>query len=184
MRRRRGVLLDRLRARIWRGEDHPGWRRGPSSIAVPIRRPTCVAFGGPALDTLFVTSIGGGGDYPVFDDEPDAGRVFALDVGVTGIDEVVFGGDVASRRRSTGASGPRGRRMTSRRAIVVTGAASGIGLAVATRALREGSTVVGLGPRRRRRPRLSTRGRRRQGSRLPTRSASSGRGTAAPSSVG
>ena len=34
--------------------------------------------------------------------------------------------------------------MTSRRAVVVTGAASGIGLAVARRALREGSTVVGL----------------------------------------
>jgi L-arabinonolactonase len=66
-------------------------------VAVPVRRPTCVALGGPALDTLFVTSIGGGGDYPVFDDEPDAGRVFAIDVGVTGIAEAVFGGDVAGR---------------------------------------------------------------------------------------
>jgi sugar lactone lactonase YvrE len=75
-------------------------------VAVPARRPTCVAFGGPALDTLFVTSIGGGGDYPVFDDEADAGRVFALDVGVTGIAEVVFGGDVADMTAHEGIDRP------------------------------------------------------------------------------
>ena len=75
-------------------------------VAVPVRRPTCVALGGPALDTLFVTSIGGGGDYPVFDDEPDAGRVFAIDVGVTGIAEAVFGGDVAGRTPHDGFDRP------------------------------------------------------------------------------
>lgn len=61
-------------------------------IPVPIRRPTCMAFGGPDLATLFVTSIGGGGQYPEFDDEPDAGRVLALDVGFTGVPEAIFRG--------------------------------------------------------------------------------------------
>jgi sugar lactone lactonase YvrE len=49
-----------------------------------------MAFGGSDLATLFVTSIGGGDHYPVFDDEPDAGRVFALDVGVRGLAEPEF----------------------------------------------------------------------------------------------
>ena len=61
-------------------------------IPVPFRRPTCLAFGGPDLATLFVTSIGGGGQYPEFDDEPDAGRVLGLDVGFTGVREAIFGG--------------------------------------------------------------------------------------------
>lgn len=63
-------------------------------IRLPTRRPTCVAFGGPTLDTLFVTSIGGGHEYyPVFDDEPDGGRLVALDVDVTGVEEAVFGSE-------------------------------------------------------------------------------------------
>lgn len=59
-------------------------------VETPFRRPTCVAFGGPDLSTLFVTSIGGGGYYPQFDDEPDAGRVLAFDVGFTGFAEAIF----------------------------------------------------------------------------------------------
>lgn len=59
-------------------------------LSVPFRRPTCVAFGGPELSTLFITSIGGGGQYPEFDDEPDAGRVAALDVGFAGVSEELF----------------------------------------------------------------------------------------------
>ena len=51
-------------------------------VAVPFRRPTCATFGGPDLATLFVTSIGGGGGYEIYDDEPDAGRVLAIDVGL------------------------------------------------------------------------------------------------------
>lgn len=65
-----GVLLDRL--------------------DLPVRRPTCPAFGGPGLDTLFLTTIGGGGNYPVFDDEPDAGRVIMIDAGVRGVPEQIF----------------------------------------------------------------------------------------------
>ena len=53
------------------------------TIAMPVERPTKVAFGGPGLDTLYVTSIG----TPVLDPEqPDAGGIFALHIaGVTGL---------------------------------------------------------------------------------------------------
>jgi len=59
-------------------------------IDLPVRRPTCPAFGGPDLGTLFVTTIGGGGNYPVFEDEPDAGRVLLLRTGARGVPERVF----------------------------------------------------------------------------------------------
>lgn len=59
-------------------------------IDVPVRRPTCPVFGGPDFSTMFVTSIGGGGNYPVFDDEPDAGRILVLDVDRQGVPENVF----------------------------------------------------------------------------------------------
>jgi hypothetical protein len=42
------------------------------------------------LSTLFLTTIGGGGNYPVFDDEPDAGRVLVLDVNRRGRPEHIF----------------------------------------------------------------------------------------------
>jgi sugar lactone lactonase YvrE len=60
-------------------------------IDLPVRRPTCPAFGGPDLDKLFVTSIGGGGQYPTFEDEPDGGRIHVIDAGVSGVREHVFG---------------------------------------------------------------------------------------------
>ncbi|MFM8578255.1 MAG: SMP-30/gluconolactonase/LRE family protein [Planctomycetaceae bacterium] len=59
-------------------------------IELPVRRPTCPVFGGPDLRTLFLTTIGGGGNYPMFDDEPDAGRVLVLDVDRQGVPENVF----------------------------------------------------------------------------------------------
>lgn len=59
-------------------------------VDLPVRRPTCPVFGGPGLRTLFLTTIGGGGNYPVFDDEPDAGRVLCLDVGRAGAPERHF----------------------------------------------------------------------------------------------
>lgn len=59
-------------------------------IELPVRRPTCPAFGGPGLGTLFVTTIGGGGNYPVFEDEPDAGRVLLLETGARGVPEHQF----------------------------------------------------------------------------------------------
>ena len=57
------------------------------SLAVPVKKPTMCAFGGARLDTLFVTSIRPGGDLS---DQPLAGGVFALNPGVTGLEEPAF----------------------------------------------------------------------------------------------
>lgn len=54
------------------------------SIALPVKKPAMCAFGGPGMDTLFVTSIRPGGDLS---DQPLAGGVFALRPGVRGLDE-------------------------------------------------------------------------------------------------
>jgi sugar lactone lactonase YvrE len=54
------------------------------SIAVPVKKPAMCAFGGPGLDTLFVTSIRPGGDLA---DQPLAGGVFALRPGTRGLAE-------------------------------------------------------------------------------------------------
>ena len=54
------------------------------SLAVPVKKPTMCAFGGPRLDTLFVTSIRPGDDH---DPQSLAGGVFALDPGVKGLPE-------------------------------------------------------------------------------------------------
>jgi sugar lactone lactonase YvrE len=59
------------------------------SLAVPVKKPAMCAFGGPDLDTLFVTSIRPGGDLT---DQPLAGGVFALRPGVKGLEEPTFRG--------------------------------------------------------------------------------------------
>ena len=58
-----------------------------ASLAVPVKKPAMCAFGGPGLDTLFVTSIRPGGDLA---DQPLAGGVFALRPGVRGLAEPAF----------------------------------------------------------------------------------------------
>jgi sugar lactone lactonase YvrE len=58
------------------------------SLAVPVKKPAMCAFGGPRLDTLFVTSIRPGGDLS---DQPLAGGLFALRPGTQGIPEPMFG---------------------------------------------------------------------------------------------
>jgi len=58
------------------------------SLAVPVKKPAMCAFGGPKLDTLFVTSIRPAGDVS---DQPLAGGVFALRPGTQGIPEPAFG---------------------------------------------------------------------------------------------
>ncbi|CAN7330551.1 SMP-30/gluconolactonase/LRE family protein [Variovorax paradoxus] len=60
------------------------------SLEVPVKKPAMCAFGGPALDTLFVTSIRPGGID--LSDQPLAGGVFALRPGVAGVPEPAFGG--------------------------------------------------------------------------------------------
>jgi L-arabinonolactonase len=59
-------------------------------IALPVSRPTCPAFGGPALDILYLTSARGGLDRARLRDEPAAGGVFALKPGWRGLPESRF----------------------------------------------------------------------------------------------
>lgn len=61
-------------------------------IGVPAAKPTMPAFGGSDLSTLFITSIGGGGSHAVDPTQPDAGGLFAIDVGVRGLPEPRFEG--------------------------------------------------------------------------------------------
>ncbi|MEO1328271.1 MAG: SMP-30/gluconolactonase/LRE family protein [Pseudomonadota bacterium] len=53
-------------------------------VATPVTRPTCVAFGGDDLKTLFVTSAKRGRDDAEDATEPGAGDLFALEVEVPG----------------------------------------------------------------------------------------------------
>ena len=55
------------------------------TIAVPVEKPTCLAFGGPRLDQLYITSMGPGLITPGTEDrQPHAGGVFVCRPGVTG----------------------------------------------------------------------------------------------------
>lgn len=56
-------------------------------IRLPVQRPTSCMFGGPALDTLYVTSASVG-----LQGAPLAGGLFAVRPGVAGIPETPFGG--------------------------------------------------------------------------------------------
>lgn len=59
-------------------------------IRLPVAKPTMPAFGGPELDTLFVTSIRPNDTDPT--DQPLAGGLFALRPGVKGLPEPRFAG--------------------------------------------------------------------------------------------
>jgi len=65
------------------------------SLAVPVKKPAMCAFGGPRLDTLYVTSIRPEGID--LSDQPLAGGVFALRPGVRGLVEPEFSPLVVSR---------------------------------------------------------------------------------------
>ena len=62
-------------------------------IDLPVTKPSMTAFGGSGLDTLFVTSIGGGGSHQRIAAEPRGGDVFAIDPGVNGVSDAPFAGN-------------------------------------------------------------------------------------------
>jgi sugar lactone lactonase YvrE len=62
-------------------------------IEVPASQPTCVAFGGPALDLLFVTSARDGLNEAALLRHPSAGDVFVYRVGVRGLPDARFAWD-------------------------------------------------------------------------------------------
>ena len=61
-------------------------------VALPVTNPTCLAFGGPDLDILFVTSAWLGLDDAQRAAEPLAGSLFAFRPGVRGLPEHRFTG--------------------------------------------------------------------------------------------
>jgi sugar lactone lactonase YvrE len=61
-------------------------------IDLPVQKPTMPAFGGPGLETLFVTSIGDGGSSPMAPGQHDPGGLFAIETGARGLVEPRFGG--------------------------------------------------------------------------------------------
>jgi sugar lactone lactonase YvrE len=63
-----------------------------AEIALPVQRPTACAFGGPALDTLYITSARHGLAFDELDRQPLAGALFATVPGVAGLPAHEFAG--------------------------------------------------------------------------------------------
>jgi len=61
-------------------------------VALPVARPTCPAFGGPALDRLYVTTAIDGLPERELEQQPQAGDVFVIEAGVKGLAEPMFAG--------------------------------------------------------------------------------------------
>ena len=61
-------------------------------VPLPTRNPTCPAFGGDGLETLYVTTARHTLTSAQRDAEPAAGRLLALEPGVRGLPAGVFGG--------------------------------------------------------------------------------------------
>lgn len=62
------------------------------TLDVPVQRPTSCAFGGPALDHLFITSASIGLDADALANQPCAGGLLLARPGVTGLPDKPFGG--------------------------------------------------------------------------------------------
>jgi sugar lactone lactonase YvrE len=60
------------------------------TIDVPASQPTCIAFGGPDLDLLFVTSARDGLKADALQRHPSAGDVFIYRVGIRGLPDARF----------------------------------------------------------------------------------------------
>jgi sugar lactone lactonase YvrE len=60
-------------------------------IELPVTHPTCVCFGGPDLRTLYITTATKMLEPEVLAREPLAGALLAVDVGVQGLPEPMFG---------------------------------------------------------------------------------------------
>jgi sugar lactone lactonase YvrE len=66
--------------------------RTSAEVRLPVDNPTCPGFGAPDLRTLYVTTAHLRSDPRYADDNPLAGALFALDVGVPGVPSPPFAG--------------------------------------------------------------------------------------------
>ena len=76
----------------WQVTRHDPTGRTERVVRLPVQRPTCPAFGGPALDVLYVTSASIGLSAEALAAQPWAGGILALDPGVRGVPEARFRG--------------------------------------------------------------------------------------------
>jgi L-arabinonolactonase len=80
---------------VWEGyrveRFSPGGRLD-RSIEVPVAKPTCVAFGGPDLDVLFITTSRLGSSAELLEREPHSGGLYAVRPGVKGLLDPPFAG--------------------------------------------------------------------------------------------
>lgn len=82
---------------LWNAE-YDGWKvtryapdgRVDRVIDLPVRRPTCCAFGGPALSTLFVTTASQNLTEAERAAQPLAGGLLAIEVGIRGLAEPFY----------------------------------------------------------------------------------------------
>jgi L-arabinonolactonase len=80
---------------VWEGYRVERWSpegRITTAIDVPVKKPTCCAFGGRNLETLFITSSQLGEQPADLAREPLAGHLFAVEPGVAGIADADFAG--------------------------------------------------------------------------------------------
>lgn len=61
-------------------------------VELPVEKPSMPAFGGPDLDTLYITSISKGGATPASPDQTMAGALLSFTPGVRGLPEPFFAG--------------------------------------------------------------------------------------------
>ncbi len=80
---------------IWEG--YRVERRSPdgglvATVEVPVKKPTCCAFGDESLDVLYVTTSRLGSSEAELHREPSSGGLYAIRVGVHGLPDVPFAG--------------------------------------------------------------------------------------------
>ena len=61
-------------------------------IDVPVWKPTCCAFGGPNLDTLYITTSRLMSSSDVLKKEPHSGGLYAVKPGINGVIDAPFNG--------------------------------------------------------------------------------------------
>ena len=80
---------------VWEGyrvERYAPDGRLDARVEVPVKKPTCCAFGGRDLDTLFITTSRLGESEDDLEREPLAGSLFSLKPGVRGLVDQPFAG--------------------------------------------------------------------------------------------
>ena len=69
-------------------------------VALSISQPTCLAFGGPQMDRLFVTSAHQGLSAEARAEQPEAGNLFVFQTDTKGIQDPLFEPDIAPARKA------------------------------------------------------------------------------------